>query len=154
MEKLAILSVICSIPTLIFMLMAKIKGKNIFDIGIHLDSAATDTSITRLVELIRAFQVKSKKEKLHIYVMSDIYNKVLEFQKLCDASWKITSLSKNVPRGSDETFIQILADIQIMSGLTALILDFNKPADKFIYLMQKSKMDYFVEINSSDWKIL
>jgi hypothetical protein len=29
MEKLAILSVICSIPTLIFMLMAKIKGKNI-----------------------------------------------------------------------------------------------------------------------------
>ena len=29
MEKLAILSVICSIPSLIFMLMAKIKGKNI-----------------------------------------------------------------------------------------------------------------------------
>ena len=29
MEKLAILSLICSIPTLIFMLMAKIKGKNI-----------------------------------------------------------------------------------------------------------------------------
>ena len=131
-----------------------IKGKNIFDIGIHLDSAATDTSITRLVELMRAFQVKSKKEKLHIYVMSDIYNKVLEFQKLCDASWKITSLSKNVPRGSDETFIQILADIQVMSALTALILDFNKPADKFIYLMQKGKMDYFVEINSSEWKIL
>ena len=132
-----------------------IKGKNIFDIGIHLDSGTpTDTSITRLVELIRAFQVKSKKDKLNIYVMSDTYNKVIEFQKLCDASWKITSLSKNVPRGSDETFIQILADIQIMSGLTALILDFNKPADKFIYLMQKGKMDYFVEISSSDWKIL
>jgi hypothetical protein len=59
-----------------------------------------------------------------------------------------------VPRGSDETFIQILADIQVMSGLTALILDFSKPADKFIYLMQKSKIDYFVEINSREWSFL
>jgi hypothetical protein len=48
----------------------------------------------------------------------------------------------------------VLAEVQIMTTLPALILDFNRPVDRFIYLMQRNaKMDYFVEISSKEWKL-
>jgi hypothetical protein len=132
----------------------KIGIKTIFDIGIQLITGADVVLLNRFSALIKAFQVKSKKEKLNIYVMADSYDTVINFQKICDPSWKITSLSKNPPRDSTENFIQVLAEVQIMTALPALILDFNRPVDRFIYLMQRNaKMDYFVEISSKEWKL-
>jgi hypothetical protein len=132
----------------------KVGIKTIFDIGIQLITGADVVLLNRFSALIKAFQVKSKKEKLNIYVMADSYDTVINFQKLCDPSWKITSLSKNPPRDSTENFIQVLAEVQIMTALPALILDFNRPVDRFIYLMQRNaKMDYFVEISSKEWKL-
>jgi hypothetical protein len=126
--------------------------KKIFDMGIQLVTGANEDLLKRFVGLVRVYQAKSKKEKLDIYVMADSYNSVLEFQKLCDPSWKITSLSKNSPRNSSENFIQVLAEVQIMTALSALILDFNRPVDKFIYLMRRNeKLDYFVELTSTEW---
>ena len=126
--------------------------KKIFDMGIQLVTGANEDLLKRFVALVRVFQAKSKKEKLDIYVMADSYSSVVEFQKFCDPSWKITSLSKNTPRNSSENFIQVLAEVQIMSALTALILDFNRPVDKFIYLMRRNeKLDYFVELTSTEW---
>ena len=126
--------------------------KKIFDMGIQLVTGANEELLKRFVGLVRVYQAKSKKEKLDIYVMADSYNSVLEFQKLCDPSWKITSLSKNPPRNSSENFIQVLAEVQIMTALSALILDFNRPVDKFIYLMRRNeKLDYFIELTSTEW---
>ena len=128
--------------------------KSIFDIGIQLVTGADELLLKRFVALVKAFQVKSKKDKLNIYMMADSYDSILEFQKLCDISWKITSLSKNPPRDSTENFIQVLAEVQIMSALPALILDFNRPVDKFIYLMRRNeKLDYFVELTSTEWTL-
>jgi hypothetical protein len=91
---------------------------------------------------------------LNIYVMADSYNSVLEFQKLCDPSWKLTSMSKNPPRDSTENFIQVLAEVQIMTALPALILDFNRHVDRFFYLMRRNeKLDYFVELTSKEWNL-
>jgi hypothetical protein len=128
--------------------------KTIFDIGIQLVTGADAVLLKRFATLVKAFQVKSKKEKLNIYVMADSYDSVLEFQKLCDPSWKLTSLSKNPPRDSTENFIQVLAEVQIMAALPALMLDFNRPVDKFIYLMRRNeKLDYFFELNSTEWNL-
>jgi hypothetical protein len=127
--------------------------KNILDIGIQLVSADVNI-LKRFYALIKAYQVRSKKEKMNIYVMADSYDMVVEFQKLCDPTWKVTSLSKNVPTNSSDIFVQVLAEVQIMTALPALILDFNIPVDRFIYLMQRnSKLDYFVEMNSMDWSL-
>ena len=127
--------------------------KSIFDIGIQLVSADVNL-LKRFASLIKAYQVRSKKDKMNIYVMADSYDMVVEFQKLCEPSWKVTSLSKNMPTSSDDIFIQVLAEVQIMTALPALILDFNKPVDRFIYLMQRNpKLDYFVELNSMDWSL-
>ena len=128
--------------------------KTIFDIGIQLVTGVDLTLLKRFAILVKAFQVKSKKEKLNVYVMADSYDSVLEFQKLCDPSWKITSLSKNPPRDSTENFIQVLAEVQIMAALPALILDFNRHVDRFIYLMRRNeKLDYFVELSSKEWTL-
>jgi len=132
----------------------KIGIKTVFDIGIQLITGADLVLLKRFTALVKAFQVKSKKEKLNIYVMADSYDSVIEFQKLCDPSWKLTSLSKNPPRDSTENFIQVLAEVQIMTVLPALILDFNRPVDRFIYLMQRNaKIDYFVEMSSKEWTL-
>ena len=130
----------------------KIGIKTIFDMGIQLVSGGDEILLRQFVSLAKAFQVKSKKERLNLYVMADSYDSVVDFQKLCDPSWKITSLSKNVPRDSSENFIQVLAEVQIMTALPALILDFNRPVDRFIYLMRRNeKLDYFFELTSTEW---
>jgi hypothetical protein len=132
----------------------KVGIKTIFDIGIQLITGADESLLKRFAALVKAFQIKSKKEKLSIYVMADSYDSVTDFQKLCDPSWKITSLSKNPPRDSTENFIQVLAEVQIMTALSALVLDFNRPVDRFIYLMRRNeKLDYFVELTSTEWKL-
>lgn len=128
--------------------------RSIFDIGIQITSGADEVLLKRYFALIRAFQVKSKKDKLAIYIMADNYSAVEAFQKFCDPSWKITSLSKSIPSASDERFIQAMAEVQVMTALPAIILDFNRPADRFIYLMQRNaKLDYFVELNSLEWSL-
>jgi len=130
----------------------KVGIKTIFDIGIQLITGADEALLKRFAALVKAFQIKSKKEKLNLYVMADSYDSVLDFQKLCDPSWKVTSLSKNPPRDSTENFVQILAEVQIMTALSALILDFNRPVDRFIYLMRRNeKLDYYVELSSREW---
>jgi len=131
--------------------------KSIFDIGIKINKDESGPNIALLKQyasLIKTYQTKSKKEKLNIYIMSDSYSIISQFQLYGDPSWKITSLSKNIPKDIETTFIQSLAEIQIMCALPALILDFNFPSDRFIYLMKRNqKLDYFVEINNTEWKL-
>ena len=87
--------------------------------------------------------------------MSDSYSEVSHFQTYCDPSWKITSLSKNPAKDSDGAFIQRMADMQIMTAVPNLILDFERSEDRFIYLMQRNaKLNYFVEINDEPWNLL
>jgi hypothetical protein len=132
--------------------------KNMFDIGFQLlrDPAGPDLALLKnYVSLLKTYQQKSKKETLHIYIMSDNYSVVQHFQSYCDASWKITSLSKTPLKVTDDVFIQKMAEVQIMTALPALILDFERPVDRFIYLMQRNpKMNYFTELNGEVWKLL
>jgi hypothetical protein len=132
--------------------------KTVFDFGIQIlkDPAGPDINLLKkYASLIREYQTKSKKATLNIYVLSDNYNTVVQFQTYCDASWKITSLCKNPPRDNTEEFVKAMAELQIMSVVPALILDFSRPLDRFIYLMQRNaKLDYFVELNSKEWFLL
>ena len=130
---------------------------NIFDIAIHItkDPAGPDVNLMKkYVSLIREYQKKIKKELLNIYVFSDNYTTVSQFQGYCDSSWKVTSLTKNPPKDIDD-IIKNLAEIQIMVSVPALILDFNRHIDRFIYLMRRNlKLNYFVELNSKEWVLL
>ena len=50
-------------------------------------------------------------------------------------------MSKNPPKDNDIAFIQTMAEVQIMTAVPALILDFERPVDRFIHLMQKKPGD-------------
>jgi hypothetical protein len=130
----------------------------LFDLAIHImkDPAGPDIALMKkYVSLIRAYQVKTKKTNLNIFVMSDNYTTVTQFQTYCDSTWKISSLSKNPVKNNSEEFIKAFAEIQVMTAVPALILDFQRPVDRFIYLMQRNpKLDYFTELNSMEWFLL
>lgn len=129
-----------------------------FDIGIHLvrDPAGPDLALLKkYATLIKAYQVKAKKDNLNIYVMSDNYSTVTHFQTYCDPSWKVTSMSKTPPKDSDTAFIQTMAEVQVMTAVPSLMLDFDRPVDRFIYLMQRNqRLTYFVEMNDKEWTLL
>lgn len=129
-----------------------------FDIGIHLikNPSGPDLGLfKKYASLIKTFQAKAKKDTLNIYIMSDSYSEVSHFNTYCDSSWKIVSLSKTPAKDEDAAFVQTMADVQIMTAVPNLILDFSRPVDRFIYLMQRNpKMSYFVEMNEQQWSLL
>ena len=136
---------------------AGIKG--VFDIGIHLVRDVTGPNLAAFkmyAELIKAYQAKAKKDTLSIYVMTDNYSVVTQFQSYCDASWKIASLSKTPAVGLEDQFIQMMGDVQIMTAVPALILDFTRSDDRFIYLMQRYKggLTYFKEVKDKEWNLI
>jgi hypothetical protein len=48
-----------------------------------------------------------------------------------------------------------MAEVQIMTAVPALILDFERPVDRFIYLMQRNaRLTYFVEMADKEWTLL
>lgn len=132
--------------------------KTSFDIGFQLnkDPAGPNLGLMKkYAALIKAYQTKSKKEKLNVYIMSNDYMSVTQFQTYCDPSWKITSLSKTQSKDPQDAFVQSLAEVFIMSSLQSLVLDFNNTGDRFIFLMNKTaRMEYFVEVNSAKWSLL
>lgn len=133
--------------------------RTLFDIGIHLVRELAGPNITLLKQYaasIKTYQTKSKKATLNVYVMADNYAVVTQFQAYCDPSWKITSISKTPPKEGEGDLIQSMSEIQIMSAVPALILDFNRASDRFIYLMHRNHRDmtYFVEINGKEWSLL
>jgi hypothetical protein len=135
--------------------LKKAGVNGLFDLAIHImkDPAGPDIALMKkYASLIRVYQVKTKKTNLNIFVMSDNYTTVTQFQTYCDSTWKISSLSKNPVKNNSEEFIKAFAEIQVMTAVPALILDFQRPVDRFIYLMQRNpKLDYFTELNSMEW---
>jgi len=129
-----------------------------FDIGIQLvrDPAGPDLALfKKYAAIIKAFQVKAKKDNLSVYIMADNYSIVTQFQVYCDPSWKVTSLSKTPPKDIETGFIHALAEVQVMTALQSVILDFDRAVDRFIYLLQRNqKYTYFLEINNKEWKLL
>jgi hypothetical protein len=50
----------------------------------------------------------------------------------------------------------MMADVQVMTTLPALILDFDENLDRFIYLMHRNMkgVDYFKEVNGKAWYLI
>jgi hypothetical protein len=129
-----------------------------FDIGIHLERDPAGPNLAELKKYaasIKAYQTKAKKDTLSVYIMSDNYSTVSHFQTYCDPSWKITALCKTPPKDTNDAFVQAMAEVQIMTAVPALILDFERTVDRFIYLMQRNqRLNYFVEMGDKEWALL
>ena len=131
---------------------ASIKSK--FDMGIHLVTDSSGTNLPFYADLVKAYQLKSKKTTLNLYVMADSYSTVTAFQKLGNSSWTVVSLSRTPNTNSQ--FLQTMAEVQIMTSLPSLILNYSQDIDRFIYLMRpiRSELEYFREISGVTWHML
>jgi len=133
--------------------LEKASIKSLFDVGIHITTSVHTLDV--YINALKDYQKKSKKNNLTVYVLADSYSTVLEFQKLCDPSWKLISLSKYPPVHGPDVFIQMMAEVQIMASLPALLLDFNYTVDRFIYLLHRTKkFEFFKEVNDLPWYLL
>ena len=124
-----------------------------FDIGIHIVNGA---NLASYADIVKAFQMKTKKTNFSVYVMSDSYTTVQAFQRLCSPTWKVVSLSRTAPKDAYEGFIQMMAEAQLLSALPALVLDFTHTVDRYIYLRQQGRVgfEFFKEINDQQWALL
>ena len=130
----------------------KLSIKTKLDLGIHI---AFETSIPVYIDLIKAYQLKSKRVSLSIYVMTPSYDIVKELIKLGDPSWTIISMSKLHAKDGDN-FFSMMAEIKIMSTIQSLILDYSQDADRYIYMIHENQrgLDYFKEINDAPWFLI
>jgi hypothetical protein len=139
-------------------LLDKAGIRSAFDIGLHLERDPAGPNLAELKKYaasIKAYQAKAKKDTLAVYIMSDNYSTVSHFQAYCDPSWKITALCKTPPKDTDDLFVQAMAEVQIMTAVPSLILNFERPVDRFIYLMQRTpRLNYFVEMKDKEWSLL
>lgn len=129
---------------------ASIKAK--FDLAIHLPF---ESSPQVYVDLIKQYQLKSKKATLSIYAMATSYDMVKDLIKLGDSSWNIVSMSK-IPLKDGENFFSMMAEVKLMSTVPSLILDFTQDIDRYIYMVHENIRDlyYFKEINDTQWFLI
>ena len=126
-----------------------------FDIGIHVIPNSDGTNLAAYVDILKAYQMKTKKTSLSVYIMSDSYATVQAIQRQCNPTWKIVSLSRTAPKDAYEGFIQMMAEAQLLSGLPAAVLDFTHMIDRYIYLIQRNRgFEFFKEVNDQPWVLL
>lgn len=130
--------------------------KTLFDIGVHVVSDDTDV-IKATVDLVTAFaKKKAKKSSLLVFVMAPNAATVAAFQKAGDSTWIVTSLQKLPPKDADEAFIRQMAEVQVLSVQSALVLDFTQSIDRYTYLMHRNikDMEYLKTTNSTTWQLI
>ena len=126
-----------------------------FDIAIHVNDDGSGSTFQYYSGLISEYQKKSKKAKLNVYILANTYQTVLNFQKVCDPSWKITTLSKFPAADATSLLFMRLAEVQIFAVAPAAVLNFSFPMDRFIYIMQRNPKGYSFlrESTGTNWAI-
>lgn len=131
-------------------------SRQTFDIALHIVADSSGESMMTYVDIVKAYQAKTKKTTLSIYIMTDSYDNVRSFQHLGLPTWKVTSLSRAPVADVSEGFLRMMAEVQVLTTVPALILDFKQPIDRLIYLLQRQTAvsTFFKEVNDRPWRLL
>lgn len=129
--------------------------KTAFDIGVHLVPDASG-SIVGAVNLVKAYQQKSKKTNVTVFVAANTSALVQEFSKAADPSWRIFHVNKVSPKSADEFFIARMAEVQVLSTTPALVLDFENSLSRYVYLMHRNirDLEYLKTPTSRVWSLV
>lgn len=126
-----------SMNVLLVQTLEKAGIRSLFDMAIHLRCDLSGTQIPNYVKEVRAYQTRTKKKNLSIYVMAESIDLIKQFGRLGDPSWKLSSMTKAPTNDNRIKLIQTLAEVKILTSQPALILDYNDPVDRFITLMHR-----------------
>lgn len=127
-----------------------------FDLGVHIRAGDKITtremnliSMDVYVKAIKAFQKKSGKDHLDIFVMSDSANSIAQLQKAKDASWTIhtvrstvpapeghvqSSFNASPPRARLAAYTQFMAELIVIQSIPDILCTFSSHVGRFLYL--------------------
>jgi hypothetical protein len=128
--------------------------RSVFDFGVHITNVSAN-NFQEYLDVINEYQKKTRKQTLSIYVKTDSYKEFQEFQKVCNSSWKLTTLSNVVPKNLLEKEMTELSEIQIFAIVPAAILDLHGNFGKYAYLMHRNPKGYefFTDLNKTPWSL-
>lgn len=128
--------------------------RSAFDFGIQLTNVSGN-DFQAYTNVISEYQKKSRKQSLSIYVKTNSPSEFQEFQKVCNSSWKLTTLGNLVPKNLLEKEMTQLSEIQIFAIVPAAILDLRSNFGKYAYLMHRNPKGYefFTDLNNTPWSL-
>jgi hypothetical protein len=126
-----------------------------FDIGVHVVPDASG-SITSAVQLVKAYQTKTKRPSLSIFVAADTSALVQSFIKQADPTWRVSHVNKTSPKTADEFFITRMAEVQVLSTTPALVLDYQSSQSRYVYLMHRNirELEYLKTTTQRSWSLV
>ena len=111
--------------------------KSLFDLGVHIVPDASG-NFTAYLDAIRVYQQKYKKQNLNLFIACSNFVVARSFERAADPSWRITHVHKQPPQNADEIFLRQMAEAQVLSTQPGLILSYQFPFDRYVYLMHRN----------------
>lgn len=126
--------------------------KQTFDVGIVLD---TSGCVTQVLSGLSAYQKRTGKKSLRVFVMTDQLDLLREFATKGDRSWTYASLLSSQPiLDKQSQYIKTLSDITIMQQIDFLAFRFSSSTGKLLYLLnqQVSSENEVLSLDGTSWK--
>lgn len=129
--------------------------KAAFDIGVHLVPDASG-SILSAINMVKAYQTKTKKTNLSVFVAANTSVLVQDFTRAADSSWRVFHVNKISPKTADDFFMARMAEVQVLATTPALVLDFENSLSRFVYLMHRNakEIEYLKTTTSRVWSLV
>lgn len=129
--------------------------KSLFDIGLHVVPDPSGNFFD-YVNAVRAYQTKYKKTTVNLFIACANLNVAKAFEKVADSSWRITHLHKTPIQNADEAFLRQMAEAQVLSTQPGLVLCYQFPFDRYVYLMHRNPrgLEYLNIVDSANWYLV
>ena len=128
-------------------LLDEVKAE--LDIGVHMrTNAMKPVPVEKYLEQVRAFQTKSKKAALNVFLMSDSPELLQEFTKKKHSSWAIYTLRSPLLMGGHkqlqfnaaanrvrmDSYLYFVAELYTMQQIPHIICSLSSNVGRFLYL--------------------
>ena len=141
-----------------------------FDAGIHIrsgDVTATrdlraGITVDQYVQAVRAIQKKAGKEKMAVFVMTDSAQRLGEFVKKADPSWKVYTLSnptlsptsgRNPAAMRLTAYTYFMAELLVMQSINDIVCRLSNNVGKFLYLTVEHP-DRILSLDASRFSVI
>lgn len=123
-----------------------------YDICIHM----TNKPAQKYFDMLVSYETKLDKKSLFVYVACESSEQFTELQALAKPSWRLVTLNKKPATDPVDAFVRMMAEVNLMAAIPAMILDFANPIGRLIFLMQSTgrRLEYFKEVNRKEWFLL
>jgi hypothetical protein len=120
-----------------------------FDVGITLDISGC---VPVILQELKAFQKRTGKQSLRVFVMTDSLPLLREFATKGDPTWSFVSLLRNgPPPTNDQQLLKTLGELRMIKKLDFVLTRFSSALGKVLYLWCEGQVTSY---DKQAWKAL